>query len=113
KAVSGKAADRQGRPGAHRPCRYRYPYAHLLHSLLHIDSRGIGANRLKLALDFLDREPECRIAGDAPHDQVVCVNHRRMVTPKMLADRRKRAVGPPAAQIHRYLTAKRDVLGAL
>src|SRR5271156_1545978 len=78
-----------------------------------IDSRRICANRFKLALDFLDREPKSRITGDAPHDQVVGVNHRRMVAPEMLADGRKRAVGQLAAQVHRNLAAERDVLGAL
>src|ERR1700691_5017955 len=57
-----------------------------------IDSRRICANRFKLALDFLDREPKSRITGDPPHDQVVGVNHRRMIAPEMLADSRQRAI---------------------
>src|SRR5260221_5263622 len=78
-----------------------------------VDSRRICANRFKLTLDFFDREPKSRITGDAPHDQVVRMNHRRMVATEMLTDGRKRTVGQFAAQIHRDLAAECDVLGAL
>src|ERR1700722_1255167 len=78
-----------------------------------IDSRRICANRFKLALDFFDREPKSRITGYPPHDQVVGMNHRRMVASEMFADSRKRAVGQLAAQVHRNLAAECDVLRAL
>src|ERR1700689_315946 len=71
-----------------------------------INSRRICANRFKLALDFFDREPKSRITGDPPHDQVVRVNHRRMIAPEMLADGWKRTVGQLAAQVHRDLAAE-------
>src|ERR1700733_2374522 len=78
-----------------------------------INSRRICANRFKLALDFLDREPKSRITGDPPHDQVVRGNHRGMIASEMFADSRKRAVGQLAAQVHRDLAAECDVLSAL
>ena len=56
-----------------------------------IETHAACAIRFKLTLDFFDRDPKRRIAGDPPQDQVVRMNHRRMIAAEMFADRRERS----------------------
>ena len=65
---------------------------------------------LEFALDLLDGKPERRVVADSPMNQVERVNHGRMVAAKMFPNCRKGTVGHFPAQVHRDLSAKRDVL---
>src|SRR3981189_3381121 len=42
----------------------------------------VGVRCLQLALDLLDRKSKSRIIGDPPRDQIIGMNHRRMVAAK-------------------------------
>src|SRR6266436_4015499 len=67
----------------------------------------------ELALDFLDREPKRRLVAHPAQNQVVSVNHGRVIAAEMFANSWERALGQLAAEIHRDLAAERDMLRAL
>ena len=67
---------------------------------------------LKSALNLFDQQPKGCIAVNAALDQINRMNHRSMVAAKMLADAGKGVAGELAAEIHRYLPAEGDMLGA-
>ena len=71
-----------------------------------------GRDVLESALNLFDQQPKGRIVINPALDQINGMDHRRMVAAEMLANAGKRVAGDLTTEIHRYLPAEGDMLGA-
>src|SRR5712692_1327301 len=87
--------------------------ARIRHGIEHeTEPLGLSSALLQALSELVEQVAEGRIVSDAVRDQIVSVDHGRVIASETLADNREGVVGQFAAKVHRDLAAQRQMLGA-
>ncbi len=73
---------------------------------------GLSSTLLQVPSELVEYVAKGRIVSDSVRDQIVSVDHGRVIASETLTDSGEGVVGQFAAKVHRDLAAKRQVLGA-
>src|SRR6266436_6032485 len=86
--------------------------ARIRHGIEHeTEPLGLSSALLQALSELVEQVAKGRIVGDPVRDQIMSVDHGRVIASEALANSREGVVGQFAAEVHRDLAAQRQMLG--